>query len=110
MMELHEMYATLTAKKPILAVPNLRFEVCGRCSIEHADWYRGPGDGDFVADDCAAALIRVRWEDALPSRHLLCQTEHGFSVVQMIGWGIGDVTGKHRSAIEALYHFHMEQA
>ena len=126
-MLLHEMYATLTAKKPELALdhihyqgPPYHFDDCeedGTCDCEDfaLDWFHWNGvDRNPVPDTWAAALIRVRWEDALPDGAFVFRRigDCGTPVARVFesieeGW---NASKWYSCPIEALYHFHMEQA
>lgn len=96
---LHEMYATLTAKRPELGV-GLDFASC-------TGWTRTYCENVYanIHDDEAAALIRCKWEDALPHPTFLFQNNSSF--------GIRDAFDHHGpfdwrpDPLTALYHFHM---
>lgn len=100
--DLHEKYATLTAKRPELAVEGLS---CG------AYWrrvYTWPRESVLEPDE-AAALILARWLNEVPCDTLIVRSltdtkwnvwKHGYA---------GPNDGK-THLLDALYEYHMERA
>lgn len=110
--DLHEMYAKLTAKRPELAVSHVAIVKPKAAGQE--PWVRGmERDGGVrrLDNEEMSALIRVKWEDELPSGHFLHRDNTKFCVfVGHPDWTVNPVGIWHYSAIEALYYFHMGRA
>lgn len=113
-MTLSEMYATLTEKKPSLAVSmtdddGAVWRLTG-IDPKMKTWAEESDIGKaYLGEKSAAALIRVRWEDALPDCHGLARSTDGYYFIARYGCE-HQITDARKDPIEMLYHFHMEQA
>lgn len=96
---LAEMYATLTAKMPEMAVSH---PVHGGIEFKGGEFVRGSLHWD-LHDDEAAALIRSHWEDELRDGMFLFRFFGMFAVVS----NLDNVTTWYHDPITALYHEHM---
>ncbi len=109
---IHEMYATLTEKKPSLAVSmtdddGAVWRLTG-IDPKMKTWAEESDIGKaYLGEKSAAALIRVRWEDALDDGWCLFKYGVASRVFNAVS---GLSMNTHPDPITALYHFHMEQA
>jgi len=117
MIELHEMYATLTAKKPELKFDRLDFCWDEDSGGNRYGYFDLDKSGDPIDEVVAAALIRVRWEDALPEFHGLFYAINSDGITHFF---VHDHSHCHTyddsdyvtsyDAVSVLYHFHMRRA
>ena len=115
-MTLSEMYATLTEKKPSLAVSMTdddgavwrltRIDPKMKMWVEESDIGKA-----YLGEKSAAALIFRKWHRELPESVVLRKrVNHGQLVYTVQGWPTSSDCIDAPTDIEALYHFHMEQA